>query len=116
MENKGTYITAEDIELLKDLINRKNKGLMVDSRVVVELYNRIMGKPAKPTTCRGCLVGYISTMERKWGNIERAIEKAKEASEAVKTEEVKNDTSEEKEEPTVAENKPKTKGVSKKKK
>lgn len=73
-----TYIKAEDIELLKDLINRKNKGLSVTASTVVELYNRIMGKPAKPTSCRACLIGYISTMERKWANIERAIEKTKE--------------------------------------
>lgn len=116
MENKETYITAEDIELLKDLINRKNKGLMVNSKVVVDLYNRIMGKPAKPTSCRGCLIGYISAMERKWANIERAIEKANKASETVKSEGADSDATEIKEEPVEAENKPKTKGVSKKKK
>lgn len=103
-----TYIKAEDIELLKDLINRKNKGLSVTASTVVELYNRIMGKPAKPTSCRACLIGYISTMERKWANIERVIEKSKEA-------EMKEEAPVE-EQPKEAEDKPKTKGVAKKKK
>lgn len=105
MDSNEIYIKAEDIELLKDLINRKNKGLSVTASTVVELYNRIMGKPAKPTSCRACLIGYISTMERKWANIERAIEKAKQAE--VKEEAPVEETPKE-------EDKPKTKGVAKK--
>lgn len=100
-----TYIKADDIELLRDLINRKNKGLSVTASTVVELYNRIMGKPAKPTSCRACLIGYISTMERKWANIERAIEKSKEV-------EV-NEEAPVEETPKVVEDKPKKKKTKK---
>lgn len=116
MEKTERYISAEDVTLLEDFINRKNKGLMVDGKKVAELYNRIMEKPITPSSCSACVRGQIQRMENKWRSIQRAIEKAKEASEAVKNEESLNDTPEKKEEPTEAENKPKTKGVAKKKK
>lgn len=98
------YISAEDIELLQDLINRKNKGLTINSKTVIDLYLKVMGKPARPTTCSACLKGYIQQMEAKWNRMQKAIEKAKEEEAPVE------------EQPKEIEDKPKTKGVAKKKK
>lgn len=105
MEKTERYISAEDITLLEDFINRKNKGLMVDGKKVAELYNRIMEKPITPSSCSACVRGQIQRMENKWRSIQRAIEKAKEAE--VKEEAPVEETPKE-------EDKPKTKGVAKK--
>ena len=72
------YISAADIELLQDLINRKNKGFTINSKTVIDLYLKVMGKPARPTTCSACLKGYIQQREAKWSKMQKAIEKAKE--------------------------------------
>ena len=98
------YISAEDIELLQDLINRKNKGLMINSKTVIDLYLKVMGKPARPTTCSACLKGYIQQMEAKWNKMQKAIEKSKQEEAPVE------------EAPKQEEDKPKTKGIAKKKK
>lgn len=109
MENTEKYISAEDITLLEDFINRKNKGFMVDGKKVAELYNRIMEKPITPSSCSACVRGQIQRMEAKWRSIQRAIEKAKQA-------EVKQEEAPVEETPKQVEDKPKTKGVAKKKK
>jgi hypothetical protein len=104
MDSNEIYIKAEDIELLKDLINRKNKGFTINSKTVIDLYLKVMGKPARPTTCSACLKGYIQQMESKWNRIQKALEKAKEEEAPVE------------ETPKQVEDKPKTKGVAKKNK
>lgn len=104
MDKTEKYISAEDIVLLEDLINRKNKGLMVNGKEVAQLYNRIMDKPTTPSSCSGCIRGQIQRMEDKWRRIQRMIEKSKQEETPVE------------ETPKEVEDKPKTKGVAKKKK
>jgi len=89
-------ITSDDVTMLEKLINAKNKGLGVNATEVCNLYDRIMGKPCRRTTCSGCLKGYITAMESRFNKWKKELELAEEADnkpvEEPKEEEVKNDT------------------------
>ena len=109
-------ISSEDIQAVNDYAYKKNRGLMVDSKKVVELYNKIMyPKVARPTSCGGCIKNYIQQMEAKVNQWKKTLElkKEEEPTEPILSpvepskEEVVDDTPQK-------ENKPKTKGVSKK--
>lgn len=98
-------ITSDDIKLIEKLIDIKNRGLLTDGSTVTNIYNKVLDKRVTSTNCSSCIRARIQELEN-WLKKQKAVLEL----------EVKNDISEEKEEPTVAENKPKTKGVSKKKK
>lgn len=110
-------ISSEDIQAVNDFAYKKNRGLMVDSKKVVELYNKIMyPKVARPTSCGGCIKNYIQQMEVKVNQWKKALELKKEEEAPAEPILSTVEPSKEAEVNNVPqkENKPKTKGVSKK--
>ena len=102
-------ISSEDMEAVQVFADKKNKGLMVDSKKVAEVYNRIMyPKQTRPSNCGGCIKRQIQEMEAKVNQWKKALELKKEEEEAA--------TQPIEEEPKTVENKPRTKGVAKKSK
>lgn len=92
------FISEEDKTLIKKLINIKNRGYHASGKQVTEIYNRVLNKNAKPTTCSTCIRGRIQELENALKRYE-AEEAQKKAQEALK-QEAPTDTKAEEEKPT----------------
>lgn len=93
------FISEEDIVLIKKFINIKNRGYHCSGKQVTEIYNRVLNKTAKPTTCSTCIRGRIQELEKALKQYE-AEEAQKKAQEALKQEEPTPIKEEEKQAPT----------------
>ena len=85
--------TKEDIELIEQFIQIKNKGYYCDGKQLTEVYNRVLEKNVNITNCGSCLRGRVQELE----NALNAYKKAQEASKPI---EPTVDTPEENKEPT----------------
>lgn len=85
--------TKEDIELIEQFIQIKNKGYYCDGKQLTEVYNRVLEKNVNITNCGSCLRGRVQELEN-------ALNKFKIAQEASKPVEPTVDTPEENKEPT----------------
>ena len=93
------FISEEDKILIKKLINIKNRGYHASGKQVTEIYNRVLNKTAKPTTCSTCIRGRIQELEYALKQYE-AEEAQRKAQEALKAEEPTPIKEEEKQAPT----------------
>lgn len=93
------FISEEDKTLIKKLINIKNRGYHCSGKQVTEIYNRVLNKTAKPTTCSTCIRARIQELENALKRYE-AEEAQKKAQEALKQEEPTPIKEEEKQAPT----------------
>ena len=84
--------TKEDIELIEQFIQIKNKGYYCDGKQLTEVYNRVLEKNVNITNCGSCLRGRVQELEN-------ALNKFKIAQEASKKPEPTVDTPEENKEP-----------------
>ena len=75
------FISEEDIVLIKKLINIKNRGYHCSGKQVTEIYNRVLNKTAKSTSCSTCIRSRIQELENalKQYEAEEAQKKAQEA-------------------------------------
>lgn len=93
------FISEEDKILIKKLINIKNRGYHCSGKQVTEIYNRVLNKNAKPTSCSTCIRGRIQELENALKQYE-AEEAQKKAQEELKQEEPTPIKEEEKQAPT----------------
>ena len=84
--------TKEDIELIEQFIQIKNKGYYCDGKQLTEVYNRVLEKNVNITNCGSCLRGRVQELEN-------ALNKFKITQEASKPVEPTVDTPEENKEP-----------------
>lgn len=56
-------IHPDDIAHIKHLVERKNKGLLVNSQEVTDLYNKILEKSVSNTTCSSCVRRRIQELQ-----------------------------------------------------
>lgn len=92
-------ISEEDKLLIKKFINIKNRGYYANGKQVTEVYNRVLNKTAKPTTCSTCIRSRIQELEKALKQYE-AEEAQKKAEEATKQEEPTVIKEQEKQAPT----------------
>ena len=67
-------ITEEDRQLIRKFAEAKNRAYRVSASEVTKLYNRILNKTARPTTCGSCVKNRINDLER-WLNQYEADER-----------------------------------------
>lgn len=70
--------TKEDIELVKKIIEIKNKGFYCDGKQLTEVYNRVLNKNVAVTNCGSCLRQRVLELETALNHFE-AISKASES-------------------------------------
>lgn len=124
-------VTSEDIAWVEKLIEIKNRGGLADGRIVTNLYNKLLQKNERPTSCGSCIRGRVQQLENWYNNYKKQLEveennhsEATETpSEGEKTPEVINNIPEEKESIVEAKNEekvvatqPKSKGRPRKEK
>lgn len=63
-------ISEEDIQLIKELKEIKDKGRVVNSTVVTNLYNKILNKNVPSTNCGSCLRKRIEELYMHLNQIE----------------------------------------------
>lgn len=61
-------VTSEDIAWVEKLIQIKNRGGLADGKVVTNLYNKLLQKNERPTSCGSCIRGRVQQLEN-WYNI-----------------------------------------------
>ena len=93
------FISEEDKTLIKKLINIKNRGYHCSGKQVTEIYNRVLNKNAKPTSCSTCIRARIQELENALKQYE-AEQAQKKAQEELKQEEPTVIKEEEKQAPT----------------
>lgn len=93
------FISEEDKTLIKKLINIKNRGYHCSGKQVTEIYNRVLNKTAKPTSCSTCIRARVQELENALKQYE-AEEAQKKAQEALKAEAPTPIKEEEKQAPT----------------
>lgn len=91
--------TKEDIEKVEKLIEIKNRGYYASGTEVTDVYNRVLHKAAKPTSCGSCLRQRISELQT-------ALKAFKKLSEESKAEEPTVTPQEENKEPEQPKKKP----------
>lgn len=84
--------TKEDIELIEKFIEIKRKGFYADGGQVTQVYNRVLEKSVNPTNCGSCIRGRVQELEDALNNFKRLAKEQE-------TEETKNDTPEQNNEP-----------------
>ena len=79
METIYTFqVTSDDIATVEKLIEIKNRGYMADSNIVTSLYNRLLNKNAKPTSCSSCIRARIQELENWYKRYKEKLELKKE--------------------------------------
>ena len=124
-------VTSEDIAWVEKLIEIKNRGGLADGRIVTNLYNKLLQKNERPTSCGSCIRGRVQQLENWYNNYKKQLEveenthseATETTSEEEKTTEVINNITKEKEVPVEAKNEekvvsmqPKSKGRPRKEK
>ena len=75
METIYTFqVTSDDIATVEKLIEIKNRGYMADSNIVTSLYNRLLNKNAKPTSCSSCIRARIQELENWYKRYKEKLE------------------------------------------
>lgn len=87
-------INKEDIELIKKFADIKRRGYYCDGGQVTVVYNRVLNRNERPTTCGACIRQRIQALEDALRAYESQQAKIK-ASEALENEQVDNVTPEE---------------------
>lgn len=89
-------IHPDDISHIKHLVERKNKGMMVNSQEVTDLYNKVLEKSVSNTTCSSCVRRRIQELQdhlEKYENecLTKLVEVVEEVFDDIKEEEEKED-------------------------
>lgn len=89
--------TEEDKKLVRKFIEIRNRGYYCDGNLLTQVYNRVLDKNVKSTSCGSCLRQRVSELEKALKQWE-AKEAQKKAQEALK-QEAPTDTKAEEEKP-----------------
>lgn len=93
------FISEEDIVLIQKFANIKRRGYFANGKQVTELYNKVLNKNVKPTSCSSCIRSRIQELENALKQYE-AEEAQKKAQEELKQEEPTVIKEQEKQAPT----------------
>lgn len=67
-------VTSEDIAWVEKLIEIKNRGGLADGRIVTNLYNKLLQKNERPTSCGSCIRGRVQQLENWYNNYKKQLE------------------------------------------
>lgn len=56
-------ISREDIEIIEKFIDIRNRGLFCDGGQVTTVYNRVLNKNLRPSSCGSCIRQRINELE-----------------------------------------------------
>ena len=73
--------TKEDMTLVEKFIEIKNRGLYVDGKQLTEVYNRVLEKNVRPTSCGSCLRQRTLELEAALKSFKELLKRQQEASE-----------------------------------
>lgn len=71
--------TNEDLKMVEKFIEIKNRGLYCDGVQLTQVYNRVLGKNANVTSCGSCLRGRVQELEVALNRFKQLSEASKEA-------------------------------------
>ena len=92
-------MNENDIKFIEKAIEIRNKGYFVNSTELTDVYNRVLNKNRKPTSCGSCLRMMVNELEG-------ALRAYKKAQEALEKEQVNNVPTEENKEAVEAVKRP----------
>jgi len=105
-------MTEDDVKIVEKFISIRNRGLYADGGQVTEVYNRVLNKNVRPTSCGSCI-------RQRVNELEVALNAYKRLQEALKNNDLDDTPSEENKaivDANAGENKPPEKKVGRSKK
>lgn len=66
--------TNDDVKLVEQFIDIKNKGFYADGKQVTDVYNRVLHKNLPPTNCGSCIRQRVIEMEAALMDFKNKIE------------------------------------------
>lgn len=67
-------ITSDDIAMVEKFIAIKNRGGLCDGGMVTKLYNKILQRADRPTSCGSCIRGRVQQLENWYNNYKKKLE------------------------------------------
>ena len=71
-------MTDEDVKLIEKFIDIRNRGYYCNGAELTEVYNRVLGKAARPTNCGSCIRGRINELATALNSFKAMIAKQEE--------------------------------------
>lgn len=67
-------ITSDDIAMVEKFVAIKNRGGLCDGGMVTKLYNKILQRADRPTSCGSCIRGRVQQLENWYNNYKKKLE------------------------------------------